>query len=114
MHSAQTLANTINADSKATVYAAAVNGETLVLSTRETGATGAGFIQVSDPGGTLVEQAALAKEGRNAEYKLDGVAASSTTITSIWRASVLRPNVKSGRRCRVGRETDGGPAGSER
>ncbi|HEY3829868.1 MAG TPA: flagellar filament capping protein FliD [Solirubrobacteraceae bacterium] len=79
--SAQTLANTINADSKATVYAAAVNGETLVLSTRETGATGTGFIQVSDPGGTLVEQAALAKEGRNAEYKLDGVAASSTTNT---------------------------------
>ncbi len=64
--SIQTLANSINSDSKATVYAAAVNGETLVLSTRATGATGSGFIQVSDPGGTLVEQAGLAKAGRNA------------------------------------------------
>jgi flagellar hook-associated protein 2 len=79
--SIQTLANTINSDSKATVYAAAVNGETLVLSTRATGATGAGFIQVADPGGTLVEQAGLAKEGRDAEYSLDGVAASSATNT---------------------------------
>jgi flagellar hook-associated protein 2 len=79
--SIQTLAKTINSDSKATVYAAAVNGETLVLSTRATGASGTEFIQVSDPGGTLVEQAGLAKEGRNAEYSLDGVAASSTANT---------------------------------
>ena len=79
--SAQTLAATINSDSKATVYAAAVNGETIVLSTRTTGATGAEFIQVSDPGGTLTEQAGLAKEGRNAEYTLDGTAATSTTNT---------------------------------
>jgi flagellar hook-associated protein 2 len=79
--SIQTLANTINSDSKATVYAAAVNGETLVLSTRATGASGAEFIKVTDPGGTLVEQAGLAKEGRNAEYSLDGVAANSTSNT---------------------------------
>jgi flagellar hook-associated protein 2 len=78
---AQTLASAINSNSKATVYAAAVNGETVVLSTRTTGATGAEFIKVSAPGGTLVEQAGLAKEGRNAEYKLDGVAGSSTTNT---------------------------------
>jgi flagellar hook-associated protein 2 len=79
--SAQTLANTINADSKATVYAAAVNGETLVLSTRATGASGSEFIQVADAGGALVEQAGLAKEGRDAEYSVDGVAASATSNT---------------------------------
>jgi flagellar hook-associated protein 2 len=81
---AEELAKQINSDSTATVYAAAVGSETVVLSTRETGATGAGFIAVSDPGGTLVEQAGLAKEGENAEYTLDGVAATSTSnrITS--------------------------------
>ncbi len=51
----------------------------MVLSTRETGATGAGFIAVTDPGGTLVEQAGLAKEGQNAEYTIDGVAGSSAS-----------------------------------
>jgi flagellar hook-associated protein 2 len=66
----------INSDSTATVYAAAVGTETLVLSTRETGAK-AGYIAVTDPGGTLVEQAGLAKEGQNAEYTIDGVAGSS-------------------------------------
>ncbi len=73
------LVKTINSDSTATVYAAAVGKETVVLSTRETGATGAGFIAVSDPGGTLVEQAGLAKEGVNAEYTIDGVAGISAT-----------------------------------
>ncbi|HTZ86072.1 MAG TPA: flagellar filament capping protein FliD [Solirubrobacteraceae bacterium] len=79
--SAQTLANAINASSTATVYAAVTNGETLVLSTRVTGASGPGFIEVSDPGGTLTEQAGLAKAGRNAEYKLDGVAGTSASNT---------------------------------
>ncbi len=73
------LVKAINSDSTATVYAAAVGKETVVLSTRETGATGASFIAVSDPGGTLVEQAGLAKEGLNAEYTIDGVAGSSAT-----------------------------------
>ncbi len=67
--------------STATVYAAAIGGETVVLSSRATGATGAGFIAVSDPGGTLVEQAGLAKEGKNAEYTVEGVAASSASNT---------------------------------
>lgn len=79
--SAQTLANQINASSSATVFAAVTSGETLVLSTRATGASGPGFIAVSAPGGALVEQAALAKEGRNAEYVLDGVAGSSASNT---------------------------------
>ncbi len=77
--SIEDLVKAINSDSTATVYAAAVGKETVVLSTRETGATGAGFIAVSDPGGTLVEQAGLAKEGVNAEYTIDGVAGSSAT-----------------------------------
>ncbi len=73
------LVKDINSDSTATVYAAAVGSETVVLSTRETGATGEGFIAVTDAGGTLVEQAGTAKEGRNAEYTIDGVAGSSTS-----------------------------------
>jgi flagellar hook-associated protein 2 len=75
------LVDKINSDSTATVYAAAVGEATVVLSTRETGATGAGFIAVTDPGGTLVEQAGLAKEGQNAEYTIDEVAASSPSNT---------------------------------
>lgn len=78
---AQALANAINASSTATVYAAVTNSETLVLSTRATGAGGPGFIEVSDPGGTLVEQAGLAKAGRDAEYTLDGTKASSASNT---------------------------------
>jgi flagellar hook-associated protein 2 len=77
----QDLVDTINSDSTATVYAAAIGEEAVVLSTRETGATGAGFIAVTDPGGTLVEQASLAKEGRDAEYTIDGVAGSSASNT---------------------------------
>ncbi len=73
----QDLTAKINADSSATVYAAAVGEETVVLSTRETGATGGEYIKVSDPGGMLTEQAELAKEGRDAEYKIEGVAATS-------------------------------------
>jgi flagellar hook-associated protein 2 len=77
--SIEDLVKAVNSDSTATVYAAAVGTETVVLSTRETGATGAGFIAVSDPGGTLVEQAGLAKEGVNAQFTIDGVAGSSAT-----------------------------------
>jgi flagellar hook-associated protein 2 len=73
----QALVNEINSDAKATVYAAAPNNETLVLSTRATGATGPGFITVSDKGSTLVEQPALAKEGHDAHYTVDGAAATS-------------------------------------
>jgi flagellar hook-associated protein 2 len=79
--SIQALVEKINSDSTATVYAAAIGEEAVVLSTRETGATGAGFIAVTDAGGTLVEQAGLAKEGQNAEYTIDGVAGSSASNT---------------------------------
>lgn len=73
------LVKAINSDSTATVYAAAVGSETVVLSTRETGAPGAGFIAVTDAGGTLVEQAGTAKEGEDAKYTIDGVQGSSTS-----------------------------------
>lgn len=79
--SVQDLVNKINADGAATVYAASPNGETVVLSTRETGASGPGFIAVAGAGETLTEQAALAKEGRNAEYTIDGVPGSSASNT---------------------------------
>jgi flagellar hook-associated protein 2 len=77
------LVDSINTDSESSVYAAAVNGETVVLSDRATGNTGSGFIEVSDPSGTLTEKAGTAKEGRNAAYSIDGVpgSASSDTLT---------------------------------
>lgn len=74
------LVNAINADSEATVYAAATNSETVVLSNRATG-SGVSFIEVSDPGGALTEKAGTAREGRDAEYSLDGVAGSSSSNT---------------------------------
>lgn len=77
------LVDSINSDSESGVYAAATNAETIVLSSRATGNTGSSFIEVSDPGGTLTEKAGTAKEGRNAEYSIDGVpgSASSNTLT---------------------------------
>lgn len=82
--SAKELASKINSDGSATVYAAVLDTETIVLSNRKTGATGGEFIAVGDPGGTLTEKAGTAKEGKNAEYKVDGVAgtASSNTVTT--------------------------------
>jgi flagellar hook-associated protein 2 len=79
--SAQELASTINSNSEATVYAAVLDSGTLVLSNRATGNTGSEFIKVSDPGGTLTEAAGTAKEGKNAEYAIDGVAATSASNT---------------------------------
>jgi flagellar hook-associated protein 2 len=75
------LVSSINSNSEASVYAAAVNSETVVLSNRATGNTGSSFIEVSDPGGTLTEKAETAKEGRNAEYAINGVAGSSASNT---------------------------------
>jgi flagellar hook-associated protein 2 len=82
--SAKEFASTVNSDSTGTTYAAVLEGGTVVLSNRATGNTGAEFIKVSDPGGTLSEKAGTAKEGKNAEYKVDGVAGSSSsnTVTS--------------------------------
>lgn len=73
--------DSINSNSKGSVYAAAVNGETVVLSDRATGNTGSSFIEVADPSGTLTEKAGLAKEGRNAEYSINGESGSSASNT---------------------------------
>jgi flagellar hook-associated protein 2 len=75
------LVNAINSDASATVYAAATDSGTLVLSSRQTGETGAGFIAVSDPTGSLTEQAAKAKQGQDAQFDVDGVAGSSHSNT---------------------------------
>ncbi len=74
----------INADADATVYAAATDSGTLVLSARRTGDTGTGFIALSDPTGALTEQTGKAKQGRDAQFTVDGVAgtASSNDVTN--------------------------------
>jgi flagellar hook-associated protein 2 len=79
--SAQDLVNEVNANSEATVYAASPNGETIILSTRETGKPEAGFVAVAGAGETLAEKPELAKEGHDAEYKIDGVAGTSKSNT---------------------------------
>jgi flagellar hook-associated protein 2 len=81
---AKEVAKAINSNSAATVYAAALENGTIVLSNRKTGSTGGTFIEVSDPGGALTEVAASAKEGKDAEFTVDGVAqtASSNTVTT--------------------------------
>jgi flagellar hook-associated protein 2 len=73
------LVSAINTDANATVYAAATDGGTLVLSARRTGDTGSGFIAVTDGTGSLTEQAAKAKQGRDAQFAVDGVAGSSSS-----------------------------------
>ena len=78
--SAKELASKINADSSATVYAAVVGTEQIVLSNRATGTTGGEFIKVTDGGGTLTETG-VAKEGKDAEYLVDGVAGASASNT---------------------------------
>jgi flagellar hook-associated protein 2 len=75
--SAKALASAINANSSATVYAAVLEGETLVLSNRVTGATGGEFIKVT--GAALTEVAETAKEGVDAEYTIDGVKGTSAS-----------------------------------
>ncbi len=79
--SAKDLASEINSDSSATVYAAALEDGTLVLSSRATGNTGTEFIEVSDPGSALAEKAGTAREGKNAEFTVEGVAGSSSSNT---------------------------------
>jgi flagellar hook-associated protein 2 len=73
------LVSAIDSDTNATVYAAATDSGTLVLSSRQTGDTGTGFIAVTDGTGALTEQTAKARQGRDALYSVDGVAGSSHT-----------------------------------
>jgi flagellar hook-associated protein 2 len=89
--SIQAYVNSINSDSNATVYAAATDSGTVVLSSRATGGlgttdnTGSDFIQVTNSGGALTEQTTLARAGQDANYTLDGgvttLSSSSNTVT---------------------------------
>jgi flagellar hook-associated protein 2 len=78
---AKDLATQVNSDGSAGVYAAVLDSGTIVFSNRASGATGGEFITVADSGGALTEKAGTAKEGKNAEYTVDGVAGSSSTNT---------------------------------
>jgi len=69
----------INSDASATVYAAATDSGTLVLSSRATGDTGSGFIAVTDGTGSLTEDTSKAKQGRDALFTVDGVAGRAST-----------------------------------
>jgi flagellar hook-associated protein 2 len=79
--SIQDFVNSVNADQNATVYAAATDSGTVVFSNRNTGDTGTNYIQVSDPGGALTEQTGKAREGKDAEYSVDGVSGTSSSNT---------------------------------
>jgi flagellar hook-associated protein 2 len=73
------LADAINGDQSATVYAAATDAGTLVLSNRKTGDTGPGFITVSGAGVTLTEQPGRARQGQDASYSIDGAPRTSSS-----------------------------------
>ncbi len=79
--SVKELASAINSDSNATVYAAVLENETVVLSNRATGNTGNEFIKVIDPGAALSEVAGTEKVGKDAEFAVDGVAGTSSSNT---------------------------------
>lgn len=80
---AQEVATQINTNRDMTVYAAATDDGTIVLSNRRTGDVGAGYIDVTSSAGALVEQAGRERAGRDALYTIDGVAkvARSNVIT---------------------------------
>lgn len=84
-------ASKVNSDGAATVYAAVVGSE-IVFSDRTTGATGTEFIKVS--GAALAEKAGSAKEGKDAEFTVDGVAgtASSNVVTTAIAGVTLTLN----------------------
>jgi flagellar hook-associated protein 2 len=77
----QDLADSINGNSDMDVWAAATSSGQIVLSSRTTGDNGSNFIQVSDPGSTLAEQTALAQNGQDAKYTINGNPGSSPSDT---------------------------------
>ncbi len=95
--SAKDLASKINSDGKGTAYAAVQANETIVLSNRASGATGGEYIKVA--GAAMSEKAGTAKEGKDAEYTLDGVAgtsASNTVTEAIAGVSLTFSSLTSG------------------
>jgi flagellar hook-associated protein 2 len=79
--SAQDLVNAVNSNSNLDVWATATDSGTVVFSNRATGDTGTNYVQVSDTSGSLTEQTALAQQGTNAQYTINGVAHSSASDT---------------------------------
>ncbi|MCW3019709.1 MAG: flagellar hook-associated 2 domain protein [Solirubrobacterales bacterium] len=79
--SAKELASAIDSSASATVYAAVLEDGSIVLSNRATGSTGSEYIKVT--GEALSEKAGTAREGKNAEYTVDGVEGSSTSNTVV-------------------------------
>lgn len=67
-------ASQINANAETGVYAVASGGK-LILSSRQTGAENT----IAASGATIEEEASKLKAGRNAEYSVDGVAATSSS-----------------------------------
>ena len=70
-------ASAVNSNSELDVYAVALENGDVVLSDRATGAAEGEYIVVEGAGGTLSEVEETAKEGKDAEYSIDGVAATS-------------------------------------
>jgi flagellar hook-associated protein 2 len=77
----QDFVNAVNANSNLDVYATATGPSTVVLSERATGQQTGTYIQVSDTQSALTEQTSLAQAGQNAQYTINGVAATSTSNT---------------------------------
>ena len=71
----------INSNKSLDVYAVATNSGTVVMSNRATGSTGGSFINVTGAAGTLTEQAGLARDGKDAQYTIDGVGGTSKSNT---------------------------------
>ncbi|HEX3834917.1 MAG TPA: flagellar filament capping protein FliD [Solirubrobacteraceae bacterium] len=92
--SIQDFVASINSDQNATVYAAATDSGTVVLSDRATGNTGSSYIQVADSGGALTEQTGKARAGQDAVYSVDGVGgtSSSNTVTGAIAGVTLTLN----------------------
>jgi flagellar hook-associated protein 2 len=92
--SIQDFVASINSDQNATVYAAATDSGTVVLSNRATGNTGSGYIQLADSGGALTEQTGKARAGQDAVYSVDGVGgtSSSNTVTGAIAGVTLTLN----------------------
>ncbi len=90
--SAKELASAINASGTAKVYAAVLTDGSLVLSNRETGSTGGEFIEVT--GAALTEVAGTAKEGKDAEFAIDGEkgTSSSNSVTDAIAGVTLTLN----------------------
>jgi flagellar hook-associated protein 2 len=76
----------VNSNSSLDVYAASNSSGGVVLSSRSTGAQTGTYIQVSDTGGALAEDATKAYAGQDAMYSIDGVAGTASASDTIANA----------------------------